>query len=78
MTTRKEVRAMQHDHRIQLQLINEYRARQIAEAAEHRLGQARSDQAPGPIRRSVGRTLIRLGQAVASESEPALSPARPR
>ena len=76
--TRKEVNAMHHTH-IGLQLAQEHRARQVAEAAEHRLGlTARKDAARSSIRRSVGRSLIRLGHDLAAEPEPTLQPARPR
>jgi len=76
--TRKEVNAM-HSTNAQLRLVQEHRARQIAEAAEHRLGTtARSGADRGPIRRVVGRSLIRLGHALAAEPESTLQPARPR
>ena len=65
------------DHR--LWLINEERDRRIAEATEHQLGRtARGDVATSSFRRTVGRSLIRLGHALAAEPEPTLQPARPR
>ena len=68
-----------HSTHDQLRLVHELRARQIAEAAEHRLGlTARSDADRGSIRRTVGRSLIRLGHALAAEPESTLQPARPR
>ena len=78
MTTRKEVNAM-HSIDLRLQRINADRAERMAEAAEHRLGHAaRSAAGPGSIRRTVGRSLIRLGHVLAAEPEPTLQPARPR
>lgn len=68
-----------HSTDIQLRLAQEHRARQIAEAAEHRLGMlSRPDADRSSVRRTVGRSLIRLGHALASEPEPTLQPARPR
>lgn len=65
------------DHR--LWQVNEDHARRIAEAAEHRLGRAaRHDAGSGSMRRFVGRSLIRLGHALAAEPDPMLQPARPR
>ena len=68
-----------HSTIIALRLAQEHRQRQIAEAAEHRLGRvARRDAERSSIRRTVGRSLIRLGHALAAEPEPTLQPARPR
>ena len=68
-----------HSTHDQLRLVHELRTRQIAEATEHRLGRiARSDTDRGSIRRTVGRSLIRLGHALAAEPESTLQPARPR
>jgi len=68
-----------HRTDLQLRLVQEHRARQIAEAAEHRLGRtARRDAERNSVRRTVGRSLIRLGHALAAEPEPTLQPARPR
>lgn len=68
-----------HSTDIQLRLAQEHRARQVAEAAEHRLGLvARTDADRGSVRRTVGRSLIRLGRALGAEPEPTLQPARPR
>jgi hypothetical protein len=65
------------DHR--LWLVNQDHARRIGEAAEHRLGRTARHHARGSsIRRSVGRSLIRLGHALAAEPDPMLQPARPR
>ena len=65
------------DHR--LWLVNQDHARRISEATEHRLGRIARDHAGHvSIRRSVGRSLIRLGRALAAEPEPMLQPARPR
>jgi hypothetical protein len=68
-----------HSTQLQLRLAQEHRQRQIAEAAEHRLGRLARDAADrGSVRRTVGRSLIRLGHALAAEPEPTLLPARPR
>lgn len=72
-----------HRTDIQLRLVQEHRARQIAEAAEHRLGRTARPAADRSavrrsVRRSVGRSLIRLGHALAAEPELTLQPARPR
>jgi hypothetical protein len=68
-----------HSTDIQLRLAQEHRARQIAEAAEHRLGLvARAQADRSSVRRTVGRSLIRLGHALAAEPEPTLQPVRPR
>ena len=67
-----------HSIDLRLSQINADRAQQRREAAQHRLGRsARTYQGRG-IRRTVGRSLIRLGHALAAESEPALQPAQPR
>ena len=68
-----------HSTTIRLQQAQELRARQVAEAAEHRLGlTARAREPHSSFRRTIGRSLIRLGRALAAEPEPALQPARPR
>jgi len=68
-----------HSTHIALRLAQEHRQRQIAEAAEHRLGRsARTSADRSSVRRSVGRSLIRLGHALAAEPEPTLQPVRPR
>jgi len=70
---------MQDIHAIRLRLANEHRGRQIAEAAEHRVGRlTTSHRTSRPVRRVIGRSLVRLGSALANESEPTLQPARPR
>jgi hypothetical protein len=70
---------MQHDATLQLQLVREGRARLIAEAAEHRLGTAARRRTARPsVRRTLGRSLIRVGRAIAAEPEPSLRPASPR
>ena len=62
-----------------LQRAQEHRERQIAEAAEHRRAFAtRTSPAPRPVRRAIGRALVRLGSALANECEPTMQPARPR
>lgn len=75
MTERMET--TMHGTSLRLRLAQEHRARQIAEAAEHRLGRTGSAN-PRSVRRSVGRSLIRLGHTLAAEPEPTLQPARPR
>jgi len=67
-----------HSTNIALRLAQEHRQRQIAEAAEHRLGRTSRRAERSSVRRSVGRSLIRLGHALAAEPEPTLQPARPR
>lgn len=78
MTERKEVNSVYSSH-IQHQLAHQQRFDQLREAAEHRLGRsARRDLVGRSVRRSVGRSLIRLGHALAPDHDPALQPARPR
>jgi hypothetical protein len=77
------VTALQHDTQhathLQLRLVREIRDRQIAEAREHRLGVAGRPAVGRPsIRRRFGRSVIRLGEAIAAEPEPTLRPASPR
>ncbi len=74
----KEVRVMQHTE-FDLRLVREHRQRQIDEAAEHRRAFAtirRPDRRP--FRRAVGRSLVRLGNALANDHDGALQSARPR
>ena len=62
-----------------LSLIHADHAQRREAAARHRLGRAARAHGPrNPLRRSIGRSLIRLGHALAAEPEPALLPARPR
>ena len=67
-------------HRIDLRLaqINAEHARRRADAAQDRLGRAARAHDGRGMRRTIGRSLIRLGHALAAEPEPTLQPARPR
>ncbi len=64
---------------IALQLAIELRQRQIDEAAEHRRAYAGIERRDRhPVRRAIGRSLVRLGHALANETEGTLQPARHR
>jgi hypothetical protein len=68
-----------YDHRIRLQSINDRHRQEIREAADYRLAARAIDHSHrSPIRTAVGRSLVRLGYALASENEPAREPARSR
>ena len=63
---------------LRLSEINAAHAQRRAEATQHRLGRAARAHEGRGIRRTVGRSLIRLGHALAAEPEPTLRPASPR
>lgn len=64
---------------IALRLAIEHRQRQIDNAAEHRRAFATIERRDRrPVRRVIGRTLVRLGRALANENDGTLQPARPR
>jgi len=66
---------MQEQTRISVWIAQEIRRWQIAEASRAR--SARRQPMPRqPIRRSVGRSIVRIGERVAAE--PSFEPARPR
>ena len=63
---------------LRLSQINAAHAERRADAAQHRLGRAARAHEGRGIRRTVDRSLIRLGNALAAEPEPSLRPASPR
>jgi hypothetical protein len=64
---------------LRLSQIHADHAHRRSVAARHRLGRAARAHGPrNPLRRVIGRSLIRLGSALAAEPEPTLQPARPR
>lgn len=63
---------------LRLAQIDTDHAQRRAEAAQHRLGRAALAHDGRGIRRTVGRSLIRLGHALAAEPDPTLLPAQPR
>ncbi len=64
---------------LRLSQIHADHAQRRSDAAQHRLGRAARAHDGRGIRRSVGRSLIRLGHALAAETaEPVLQPAQPR
>jgi hypothetical protein len=68
---------------LRLSQVHADHAARRAEAARQRLGRAARAHGPrNPLRRTIGRSLIRLGHALAAEAveaaEPTLQPARPR
>jgi hypothetical protein len=67
------------DHRIRLQLIQDRQRQEIREAADNRLA-ARAIDHPRrrPVRSAVGRSLVRLGHALAAENDSAREPVRSR
>jgi hypothetical protein len=68
-----------YDHRIRLQSINDRHAQEFREAALSRsASRAVDERNRRPVRAAVGRSLVRLGNALAAESEPAREPARYR
>ncbi len=62
---------------VELRLDRERRQRQIREARQHRLARRTElrRQRP-PVRRAVGRSLVRLGRRLADESDSSIQPAR--
>ena len=67
-----------HSIDLRLSQIQADHAQRRADAAQHRLGRsARAHDGRG-LRRLVGRSLIRVGSALAAEPEPTLQPAQPR
>ncbi len=66
-----------HPH-LELRLDRERRQREIRQARQHRLVGREARPPRRPVRRAVGRSLIRLGNLLAGEGERPLEPARPR
>jgi hypothetical protein len=67
---------MQEQTRNSVWIANEIRRWQIAEAAWTRSARKSTEPRPRPIRRAIGRSIIRIGERVAAE--PAFRPARSR
>ena len=68
-----------YDHRIRLQSINDRHRQEMREAADNRVRLSVSDgRRRRHVRSAVGRSLVRLGNALAAENEPAREPARSR
>ncbi len=68
-----------YDHRIRLQSINDRHRQEMREAAENRLVLSAIDAGHRrPVRSAIGHSLVRLGRALAAESEPVGEPARSR
>jgi hypothetical protein len=65
------------DHRSRLQLFEERHEQEMRSAADYRLAM-RGRSSRNFLRSAVGHSLVRLGRALASESEPAREPARSR
>ena len=63
---------------IALHLATEHRRRQIADAAEHHRALDATRRERRPLRRAIGRSLVRLGHALANEHDASLQPVRPR
>ena len=68
-----------YDHQVRLELLNDQRRREFREAADNRLlSRVNEGRRRRPVRSAVGRSLVRLGNALASESDPVREPARSR
>jgi hypothetical protein len=67
---------MQEQTRTTVWIANEIRRWQMAEAASARRARPSPAPRPQPIRRAIGRSIIRIGERVAAE--PSFRPARPR
>jgi hypothetical protein len=68
-----------YDHQVRLELLNDRRRREFREAADNRLlSRANAGRHRRPFRSAVGHSLVRLGNALASESDPVREPARSR
>ena len=67
---------MQEQTRTSVWIANEIRRWQMAEAASTRRARRTSVPRPQPIRRAIGRSIIRIGERVAAE--PSFRPARSR
>ena len=67
-----------HSIDLRLSQIQADHAQRRADAAQHRLGRAARAHDGRGLRRRVGRSLIRVGSALAAEPEPTLQPVRPR
>jgi hypothetical protein len=66
-----------YDHRIRLASINDRHGQEFRDAAVSRsVSRAVDNRKRRPGRSAVGRSLVRLGNALAAESEPAHEPAR--
>jgi hypothetical protein len=71
---RREVKKMNEQARYRLRIANEIRQRQIDEAASWRIARADRGRQSQPIRRFIGRSIIRIGERLAAE--PSILPAR--
>ena len=70
---------MNQIHELALLMAIEYRQRQIDDAAAHRRAFATIERPNRrPVRRAIGRSLVRLGHALANETDGVFQPARPR
>ncbi len=68
-----------YDHRIRMESINDRHGQAMREAADDRLMRSAVDHPRRrPVRSAVGHSLVRLGHALAAESEPIGEPARSR
>lgn len=67
---------MQEQTRTSVWIANEIRRWQLAEAASARRARQTRRPQPQPIRRAIGRSIIRIGERVAAE--PSFRPARSR
>jgi hypothetical protein len=67
---------MQEKARYSVWIANQIRRREMAEAAWVRSARQTSQPRPQPIRRAIGRSIIRIGERVAAE--PSFRPARSR
>ncbi|MFN8621550.1 MAG: hypothetical protein U0869_12480 [Chloroflexota bacterium] len=77
--TERKVNPMEQHARLRLSEIHSDHAQRRSDATRHRLGRAARAHGPrNPLRRTIGRSLIRLGRALAPEPDTALLPARPR
>jgi hypothetical protein len=65
------------DHRSRMQLFEERHEQEMRSAADYRMAM-RGRPSRRSFRSAVGHSLVRLGRALASESEPAREPARSR
>ena len=67
---------MQENAQIQLRLVNDRIATRIREASDARLIASRTSVPTRSVRRTVGHSIIRIGERLAAE--PHFQPARPR